>query len=113
MTTSDRIERVRAMYRAYETRDRDLIESLIADEFAFSAPPDPLLDRAGYFERCWPNAQHITAYEIVRAIEHGDEVVITYEATRDEGPKFRNTEIFTVAGERISRVEVYFGWDLE
>lgn len=110
---SDRIDIVRASYRAYEQRDRDLIESLIADEFTFSAPPDPKLDRAGYFERCWPNAINIKGYDFVREIEHGDEVVITYEATREDGTRFRNTEIFTVPGEQIARVEVYFGWDLE
>jgi ketosteroid isomerase-like protein len=109
---SDRVEIVRASYRAFAGRDRDAIERLLADELAFSAPPDPLLDRAGYFERCWPAAGSIDRFDVVRAIEQGDEVVVTYEATRADGTRFRNTEIFTVPGERITRVEVYFGWDL-
>jgi ketosteroid isomerase-like protein len=46
---SARTETVRASYRAYETRDRALLEGLLADDLEFSAPPDPLLDRAGYF----------------------------------------------------------------
>jgi ketosteroid isomerase-like protein len=109
---SDRTDRVRASYRAYETRDRTLLERLLADDFTFSAPPDPLLDRAGYFERCWPNAQHLATFDLTRLIEDGDTVVATYEATRDDGTRFTNTEIFTV-GDRIRRVEVYFGWNLE
>ena len=40
------------------------------------------------------------------------EVVVTYEATRTDGTRFRNTGIFGFAGDRVSRVEVYFGWDL-
>jgi ketosteroid isomerase-like protein len=110
---SDRTDRVRASYRAYETRDRELLESLLADDFTFSAPPDPLLDRAGYFERCWPNAQHLESFDLTRLIEQGDTVVATYEATRTDGTRFTNTEVFTVAGDRIRRVEVYFGWNLE
>jgi len=39
--------------------------------------------------------------------------VVTYESTkRDEG-RFRNTEVLTFAGDKISRAEVYFGWDIE
>jgi ketosteroid isomerase-like protein len=109
---SDRLDLARAAYRAYETGDRELIESLIADEFAFHAPPDPQLDRAGYFARCWPNAGLIAAYEIVRLIERGDEVVVTYESTKTDGARFRNTEVLRFAGDRIAEVEVYFGWDL-
>jgi ketosteroid isomerase-like protein len=110
---SERIDRVRASYRAYETDDRGAIEALLSDDFIFSSPPDPLLDRAGYFKRCWPNARNIDSYELTRAIEHGDEVVVTYEARRTTGTHFRNTEVFTFAGDLISRVEVYFGWDLD
>ena len=109
---SDRVELVRASYRAYAARDRDAAERLLAEDFTFSAPPDPLLDRAGYFERCWPGAGTIGPFELVRAIEHGDEVVVTYEATRADGSRFRNTEVLTFDGDVQTRAEVYLGWDL-
>ena len=110
---SDRTELAKATYRAYETGDRDLIEGLVGDEFTFSAPPDPLLDRAGYFERCWPGAGHLERFEFVRLLEDGDEAIVTYEATRTDGSRFRNTEILTFRGEQMVRAEVYFGWDLD
>ena len=110
--TTDRVQLVRDSYRAYETGDRDLIERVIADDFVFSAPPDVGIDRATYFERCWPNAGHVATFEYVRLRETGGEVLVTYEATRADGTRFRNTEIFGFAGERIASVEVYFGWDL-
>jgi ketosteroid isomerase-like protein len=113
MTESKHLELVRASYRAYETGDRELIEEVNADEFMFFAPPDPGIDRAQYFERCWPNAGNIGAFEFKRLAEVGDEVLVTYEATRTDGSRFRNTEIFGFDGGKISRVEVYFGWDLE
>jgi hypothetical protein len=51
--------------------------------------------------------------EFVRLFEQGDEVVVTYECTRADGRRFRNTEIHTFESDRARRVEVYFGWDLE
>jgi len=110
--TTDRLQLVRDSYTAYETGNRDLIERVIADDFVFSAPPDVGIDRATYFERCWPNAGHVATFEYVRLRETGGEVLVTYEATRADGTRFRNTEIFGFAGDRIASVEVYFGWDL-
>ena len=46
-------------------------------------------------------------------IESGDEVVVTYEATRVDGSGFRNTEVLTFAGKKIVEAEVYFGSDLD
>ena len=113
MSEIDHLQLARDAYRAYETGDRNLIESLVAEDFVFYSPPDPGLDRAGYFERCWPNAETITDFEVVRLIEHDDEVVVTYESTKADGRRFRNTEVLTFAGEQMVKVEVYFGWDLD
>ena len=113
MPASDRLQTVRNAYRAYETRDRGLMEGLITGDYVFYSPYDVGVDRAKYFERCWPNAGQIKAFEITRLIESGDEVVVTYESTKTDGKRFRNTEVHTFDGERIARTEVYFGWDLE
>jgi ketosteroid isomerase-like protein len=112
MPSRDRLQLVRETYAAYEAGDREALEELVGADFTFSSPPDPKLDRAQYFERCWPNAQHIQRFEFVRLTEVGEEALVTYEATRADGTRFRNTEIFGFDGERIARVEVYFGWDL-
>ena len=109
----DRIELAKAVYRAFAAADREAIEALIAPEFSFTSPADPQgLDRAGYFERCWPNGENLANFEFVRLIEDGDEVVVTYEATRADGSRFRNTEVLGFDGDRQVRAEVYFGWDL-
>jgi ketosteroid isomerase-like protein len=113
MPTTDRTQLVRDAYGAYVSGDRSVIERLLSDDLVFYSPADVGIDRARYFERCWPNAELITAYELKRVIESGDEVVVTYEATRTDGTRFRNTEVLTFDGEQISRVEVYFGWNLE
>jgi ketosteroid isomerase-like protein len=109
---ADRLELVRQAYRAYECGDRTLIEPLLAEDFEFSSPPDPTLDRTQYFERCWPNANLIEGYDFVRLVENDAEVIVTYEASKSDGKRFRNTEVLTFNGDQIARVEVYFGWDL-
>jgi hypothetical protein len=102
----------RAVYRAFAAGDREAIEKLLAPELAFSSPPDPLLDRAGYFERCWPFSGDGATQEFVREIEEGDELVVTYESTRPDGTRIRNTEVFGFSGDQVARIEVYFGWNL-
>jgi ketosteroid isomerase-like protein len=55
----------------------------------------------------------VSSFEFVRLVElPGDEVLVTYEATRRDGKRFRNTEVLAFRGEKICRAEVYFGWDL-
>jgi ketosteroid isomerase-like protein len=103
----------REVYGAFASGDRSVVERLLTGDFTFFSPPDPGIDRAAYFERCWPNSHLIEAFDFKRLVEHGDEVVVTYEATRTDGSRFRNTEVLTFDGDRIRRAEVYFGWDLE
>jgi ketosteroid isomerase-like protein len=113
MPAHDRLQLVRDSYRAYESGNRTILEQILTEDFVFSAPPDVGIDRATYFERCWPGSEVIEAFEFTRLVEADHEVFVTYEATRTDGRRFRNTEIFGFDGDQISRVEVYFGWDLE
>ena len=112
MTNGERLELVRNVYEAFARGDREVIERAFGDHFRFSSPVDPELDRAGYFERCWPGAGRGQEFDFVRQVQSGDEVIVTYEMTKPGGGKGRNTEVFTFEGDRIARVEVYFGWDV-
>jgi hypothetical protein len=47
----------------------------LAEDFTFSSPPDPNLDRAEYFERCWPNSKAIKAFRFQKIIEDDGEVL--------------------------------------
>jgi ketosteroid isomerase-like protein len=111
-SNSKRLQLARDAYVAYETGDRQMVDELLSDDFMFFSPPDPGIDRTAYFERCWPNAQWIVGYEFVRLVEVGDEVLVTYEAEKTDGKRFRNTEILAFKGDQIVRAEVYFGWNL-
>jgi ketosteroid isomerase-like protein len=111
--TDDRLRLARDAYGAYESGDRHVVEELLSDDFTFSSPTDVGIDRERYFERCWPNSASIEAFDFKRLVASGDEVIVTYEARRTDGRRFCNTEILTFTGDRISRVEVYFGWNLD
>ncbi len=107
-----RAELAQAIYDAYVRGDRAVVEAMLDDDFAFYSPADVGIGRAAYFERCWPNAERLVAFQMVRAVEHGDEVIVTYEAVRTDGTRFRNTEVLTFAEARLRRAEVYFGWEI-
>lgn len=90
MSVDSRISRARELYLAFAAGERATVEGLLSEDFEFSSPVDPSLDRAGYFERCRPGAGQEQRFR-----------------------RARNTEVLTFRGERICRAEVYFGWDLD
>jgi hypothetical protein len=108
----DRREIVLECYRAYETGERSLIEQHLSKDLIFYSPPDPGINLDTYFERCWPNAKLTGEFKLKRLIEADDEVVVSYESTKTDGSRFCNTEVMTFDGEKITQVEVYFGWNL-
>jgi ketosteroid isomerase-like protein len=110
---SERTRIARELYEAFASADRSVVERCLGEDFTFFSPYDVGLDRAGYFERCWPNSAQIESFEFVRVAEAGDEVLVTYESTKVDGKRSRNTEILGFDGDEIVRAEVYFGWDLE
>jgi len=112
MPNYDRIDRARRVYEAFAAGDRDFIEAAFTEDFAFFSPLDVGLDRAAYFERCWPGAGQGQRFEFVRLIAAGDEVVVTYNRTKPDGSRGRNTEVLSFRGDQICRAEVYFGWDV-
>ena len=112
MAAGDRLQQARDAYEAYVSDDRGVLEALLSDDYTFFSPPDPGIDREAYFERCWPNHETAAGFEFVRLIENGDEVIVTYEATKTDGQRFRNTEVLTFDEGKILKTEVYFGWNL-
>lgn len=110
---SERSEIARQSYLAFARADRQFFEDRLSDDFTFSSPPDPHLDRAGWFERCWPGAGSGQEFTFVRVIEAGDEVIVSYDLRRPDGGG-RNTEVLTFdEDDKIVRTEVYFGWAFE
>ena len=110
--TRDAVGITRAMYKAYADKNRAAIEPILADDFHFSSPLDNRIDRATYFERCWPNSEGIESFDFVNLVPDGDRVIVTYEGQNKDGRRFRNTEIVTLRDGKAIEVEVYFGWSI-
>ena len=102
---------VRACFSAFARKDREWIEALLADDFHFTSPLDNRIDRATYFEVCWPNSERIDGFDIAGITVDGDHAYVTYEGRMGQ-ERFRNTELHTVRGNQIVEVEVYFGWSI-
>jgi hypothetical protein len=113
MPNDDRLQLARNVYEAFAAGDRTVMERLLSDDFIFSSPLDVGLDRAGFFERCWPGAGAGQEFRLLRLVPSGDEVIVTYQLTHPDGRRGRNTEILTFRGGELCRSEVYFGWNLE
>ena len=99
----------RDCFDAYIRKDREAVEQLIDENFHFTCPLDKRIDRATYFERCWPNSQHMVKVEFTDIVTHGDQVFVTYEGKNNSGEGFRKTEILTIRQEKVVEVEVFFG----
>jgi ketosteroid isomerase-like protein len=112
MAGVDRKQVAQDAYQAFAAGDREFYEEHLAEDYTFSSPPDPLLDREGFFERCWPGAGKGQSFDFVRIVESGEEVIVTYESRRPDGSGGRNTEVVTIGDDgKIHRTEVYFGWE--
>ena len=96
-------------YRAYETKERDAIERLLASDFKFSSPLDDHIDRATYFSRCWPNCERIRSFRIRRLLVRDGEAFVQYELIPTVGDGFSNAELFLSDGKQICEINVFFG----
>jgi ketosteroid isomerase-like protein len=109
MPDRNRAEIVRAIFAAYMANDRKAVEDALAEDFRFTSPYDDAIDKATYFERCWRNSDWIERHELERIFVDGDEAFVTYKCLAKGGRNFRNTEFFTFAGDKVKRIDVYFG----
>jgi ketosteroid isomerase-like protein len=109
MTSKNREATIRAIFAAYMMGDRKVVEDALADDFRFTSPYDHQIDKATYFERCWKNSEWIERHELEKIFIEGDEAFVTYKCTANGGKSFRNTEFFVFSGDKVSRIDVYFG----
>jgi ketosteroid isomerase-like protein len=107
--TSSKAEMIRAIFAAYMSNDRKVVEDALTDDFRFTSPYDDEIDKATYFERCWRNSDWIERHELEKIFVDGNEAFVIYRCVAKGGKNFRNTEFFTFVGDRVSRIDVYFG----
>ena len=109
MPERDKSEIIRALFAAYLANDRKAIEDAFTDDFRFTSPYDDEIDKRTYFARCFRDSGWIGRQELERIFVEGNGAFVTYRCVAKEGRSFRNTEFFTFEGDRIRRINVYFG----
>ena len=103
-------ECVRAMFKSYRTQDRATADRLLADDFVFTSPQDDHIDKASFFERCFPTADRFVSQELLHVVPaEGDDVFVMYEYELKTGERHRNVELLTVRDGRITESQVFFG----
>lgn len=100
----------RAAFAAYRAGDQSAAEPLYAADFAFISPQDDHLDRAAFFQRCFPTAERFPGQRLLGVCALDDQRVLAYyEYELEGGAVFRNVEAITVRQGQIHEVQVFFG----
>jgi len=101
---------VRRFFECYLTQNRGTAEELAAADLTFTSPQDDHIDRATYFEKCFPTADRVRSQELLRVTAATDEdVFVMYEYDLHAGGRYRNAELITVRDGKIVEVQVFFG----
>ncbi len=102
---------IRAMFEAHQRLDKDAAERIVADDFTFGGPPDPMLDRIQYFEKYWPRGegQTIRAFRIKRILSGESDAFVTYDVEGMDGTIYKNANYFVFEDDKIKHIGVYFG----
>ncbi|MGV9449895.1 nuclear transport factor 2 family protein [Streptomyces sp. NPDC003635] len=101
---------VEAAFRFYRSQDRESAFPLYADDFTFTSPQDDHIDKAAFFERCFPTADRMREQRMLHLTQADPEVVLAhYEYVLTTGERYRNVEAITVRDGLIREVRVYFG----
>ena len=107
---SPNADTVRAFFRSFLEQDRATADRLVASEFVFTSPQDDHIDRATFFERCFPTADHFVSYELLEVVPTGgDDVFVLYEYELEGGRRHRNAEVITVRDGLVTESQVFFG----
>ena len=115
MTTSADTEKekiVRAYYWAWERKDWNAIDRMLAGDFTFTSPVDDHISRSVFQSKCWKQAEYIERFDLDRIVIDHDEVLVKYRCRTKSGNAFVNIEYFTFSNASIEAIEVYFGGDL-
>jgi len=100
---------VRAYYTAFEKKDWNSMQQILADGFTFSSPIDDHISIKTFKEKCWPNAYKIKRIDVDKVVINGDQAVVITNGWTTAGKLFRNSDYFKLKGGKITAYECFFG----
>jgi ketosteroid isomerase-like protein len=104
-------EIVRRWYEAWEKKDQDQFETLMADNFTFtSAAGDDHISKRAFKTQCWDTqVNFIDRFDLERVFGNGNEAFVKYLCHTKNGKSFRNVEYFRLRDGKVEAIECYFG----
>jgi ketosteroid isomerase-like protein len=104
-------EIVRRWYKAWEKKDQDQFEALMADNFTFtSAAGDDHISKSAFKTQCWDTqVNFIDQFDLEQVFGSGNEAFVKYLCHTKNGKSFRNVEYFRLRDGKVETIECYFG----
>ena len=104
-------EIVRRWYEAWEKKNQDQFEALMADNFTFtSAAGDDHISKSAFKTQCWDTqVNFIDRFDLERVSGSGNEAFVKYLCHTKNGKSFRNVEYFRLRDGKVESIECYFG----
>ena len=103
-------ELIRKWYAAWEKKDLDTYESMLADNFTFSsAAGDDHISKSTFKSQCWPQSGFIEHVDLERISTGADDAFVKYLCHTKNGKSFRNVEYFRIRNGKLESLECYFG----
>lgn len=104
-------EVVRKWYAAWEKRDWDPVDRLLADDFTFSsAAGDDHISKSAFKTRCWETQiDFIQHFDLERISTGSDDAFVKYLCHTKDGKSFRNVEYLRIKNGKLESIECYFG----
>jgi len=103
------VDVVNASAAAYRAQDRAAAERLFAPDFVFTSPQDDHIDRATWFDVCFPTADRFVSHQLLEIVSTPTGVISLYEYELQNGERYRNTELARLRDGQIVEVQVFFG----
>lgn len=101
---------IRTYYKAYETKDWNLLTGQLADGFTFTSPNgDDHLTLAQYKERCWPTNKYFKRVDFPKIVVDGNTAFAMYDITTTDNKLVHNVEYYTFSNGKIKSIECFFG----
>jgi len=100
---------IMAYYTAFEKKDWNLIQPVLAEGFTFSSPLDDHISVAAFKERCWPNCYKMKKFEITEFVIKGDNAFVITNGWTTDDKLFRNSDYFKFKDGKITSYECFFG----
>ena len=104
-------EVARKWYAAWEQKDWDPVDSLLADNFTFSsAAGDDHISKSAFKEQCWKTQiNFIRRFDLERVAAGADDAFVKYLCHTTNGKSFRNVEYLRIKDGKLQSIECYFG----